>query len=376
MSSGDGLIVRIRPVCSALSLDQAAALAGLARSLGNGHIDLTRRANLQLRGLADERLPELHAELRRHSLLDRDPETEARRNVMVSPLAGLDPAEPFDIRPIAAALDRALAFDKSLHPLPAKFGILVDGGGPLSIAGERADISLAATGKIVAFGLDRPNGTAWLGSLAADRAVEVALAAARAFTAIGARGRMRDHSARVEQVVLPLLEALHAVPARGARRIGLLPSAVGIAVPFGRLDAAQLQRLVSMAKHAGADGLRISPWRSLYIGVRSEALLQGARSIGLIVDEHDPLLRIEACPGAPDCRSSSVATRIDARSLAALAAACGYRGSIHVSGCAKKCASSATTDLTLIGEEGRYRLGTRTVQPTDFPNLLELSAHG
>lgn len=51
MPSGDGLIVRIRPFCGALSLEQARGLAALARRLGNGHIDLTRRANLQLRGL-------------------------------------------------------------------------------------------------------------------------------------------------------------------------------------------------------------------------------------------------------------------------------------------------------------------------------------
>src|SRR5262249_47326523 len=105
MPSGDGLIVRIRPTCGAFSLDQAGALADLAQSLGNGHIDLTSRANLQLRGLSEERLPDLHAELHRLSLLDRDAETEARRNIMVSPLAGLDPAERFDVRPIAAQLD-------------------------------------------------------------------------------------------------------------------------------------------------------------------------------------------------------------------------------------------------------------------------------
>ena len=60
MQSGDGLIVRVRPCCGAFSLEQARGLADLARRLGNGHIDLTRRANLQLRGLVEERLPELH----------------------------------------------------------------------------------------------------------------------------------------------------------------------------------------------------------------------------------------------------------------------------------------------------------------------------
>jgi precorrin-3B synthase len=186
---------------------------------------------------------------------------------------------------------------------------------------------------------------------------------------------MRDHVERVKPLVLSLLGSLQATPTGGTRRLGLLPAAVGIAAPFGRLAAAQLQRVVSLAEQAGAADLRLSPWRSLYLGVRSEALLAGACSTGLIVDDRDPLLRIEACPGAPDCRSSTVETRSDARLLAVLAAACGYVGSIHVSGCAKKCACSAVSDLTLVGEEGRYRLGTHIVERSDFPRLLELAAH-
>jgi precorrin-3B synthase len=154
-----------------------------------------------------------------------------------------------------------------------------------------------------------------------------------------------------------------------------LSFAVGVAAPFGRLEATQLQQLVSLADEAGAADLRLSPWRSVYFGVRSESLLEGARSIGLIVDDRDPLLRIEACPGAPDCRSSTVETRRDARLLAVLAEAGGFLGTIHVSGCTKKCACSAVTDLTLVGEEGRYCSGSYIIEPCDFPVLLE-QAHG
>ena len=376
MPSGDGLIVRIRPKWGVLSLGQASALAQLSQSLGNGHIDLTRRANLQLRGLIEERIPELRAGLSEVSLLERDATMEARPSIMVSPLAGLDPAESFDVRPIAAELDRALVCDETLRALPAKFGILVDGGGALSIAGERADVCLVATGATTAFGLDTPNGTAWLGSVAPERAVDAALAAVRAFGAAGGGGRMRDRVERIIPLVQPMLSPLQAAPSAGTFRLGLLPSAVGAATAFGRLTAAQLQRIVSLAEQAGATDLRVSPWRSLYIGVRSEPLLEGARSMGLIVDERDALLRVAACPGAPDCRSGTVEARSDARSLAVLAAARGYAGSIHVSGCAKKCACSTAADLTLIGEQGRYRWGTHIVERSDFARVIELAMHG
>ncbi len=52
------------------------------------------------------------------------------------------------------------------------------------------------------------------------------------------------------------------------------------------------------------------------------------------------------------------------------------RGSIHVSGCAKRCARSAPSDLLLIGEDGLYRLGQRLVGQQDFPTLFEAATDG
>src|SRR4030095_17042303 len=99
VASGGGWSGRGRPRGGAFGRETAAALADLAPRLGNGHIDLTRRANLQLRGLTEDRLPELRAELATLGLLDPDTQTEAVRNVMVAPLAGLDPPQSFDVPP-------------------------------------------------------------------------------------------------------------------------------------------------------------------------------------------------------------------------------------------------------------------------------------
>ncbi|SEP49801.1 precorrin-3B synthase [Rhodospirillales bacterium URHD0017] len=361
MASGDGLIVRVRPRGGAFSLETAATLADLAARLGNGHIDLTRRANLQLRGLTEDRLPELRAELATLGLLDPDTVTEAVRNVMVAPLAGLDPSQAFDVRPVARAIDDALTSDKRLHALPGKFGLLVDGGGAISIACERTDVGLAAVGDAFAFGLDTARGTRWLGMVPPAQAAEAAIAAAHGYLAVATRGRMRglDEAAFAQVAAAVRLSPMTGVPAAGGRRLGLLGSAVGIAAPFGRLEADQLRQLVKLAADAGAIDLRLSPWRAVYFGVRKDAgvlVLEEARGAGLIVEENDPVLQVEACPGAPDCKSSSVDARGDARRLAAIAAAHGYRGSIHVSGCGKGCARSLPSDLVLAGKAGAYRL--------------------
>lgn len=364
MPSGDGLIVRVRPRCGAFSLEAVKTLSGLAERLGNGHVDLTRRANLQMRGLTEDRLPELQMALAGLGLLDPGAETEAARNVMVAPLAGLDSGQPFDVRPIAAAIEHALAADIRLQALPVKFGLLVDGGGAVSIASEHADICLAAVGEAMVFGLDTPVGTEWLGATLPERAAALAITAAHAFLDVAARGRMRGLSepafAGMRAALAPLLSPIDGCPPAGGRRLGQMQAAVGVAAPFGRLEASQLRRFVTLAADAGAADLRLSPWRALYVGARDVAaarsLAQNVRDVGLIVDEDDPVLQVEACPGAPDCESSSVDARGDARRLAAIAAAHGYRGSIHVSGCDKGCARSLPSDLVLAGKAGRYRL--------------------
>ena len=99
MQSGDGLIVRLRPR-GHLTPAQLLAIAALAERHGNGLIDLTRRANIQMRGVEAESLPALWAALAELDLLDEAAEAEAVRNVLSSPLAGIDNSELLDPRPL------------------------------------------------------------------------------------------------------------------------------------------------------------------------------------------------------------------------------------------------------------------------------------
>ena len=156
---------------------------------------------------------------------------------------------------------------------------------------------------------------------------------------------------------------------------------MGLAAPFGRLEASQLRSLVDIVRGGGAADIRLSPWRALYVGVRdtaaARAIVESAGGLGFVVDSNDALLKIEACPGAPACRSSSVDTRRTARQLAAR----GFKGSIHVSGCAKGCARSAPADLVLVGEQGRYNVihnatardaAERTIEADELGSLFDV----
>lgn len=401
MLSGDGLIVRVRPQSATLGLDELAVLVDAAGLFGNGHIDLTRRANLQIRGVSEATLPQLHEVIARLGLLDDSPDGEAVRNVMINPLAGIDPAEVLDVRSIGGELARLLASEKSLWALPTKFGFIVDGGGILDLAEQRGDVRLAAIAdgpnSAVAVGLEARGGLEWLGSISPGAAAAAAIEAGLAFIGVASREkrqRMRDLSdeglASIRSAIGPRLDALRGNPrnadARSIKRAGLIELgagrlAVGIAAPFGRVEADQFRVLAdAMAAH-GVKAIRLSPWRALYAEVPSEqsgqSILVVAASVGLIVDPGDPLLQIEACPGAPGCQSTSLDTRGDGRRLAGLLPRFGFTGTIHVSGCAKGCAKSGTSDLVLVGAEGRYGLvrnGAAKDSPTRRFSFSDLAA--
>jgi precorrin-3B synthase len=403
MESGDGLIVRLRPRCGAFSVAAMSAIAELAESHGNGHIDLTRRANVQIRGVTEERLTSLWGALSELGLLDANADAEAVRNIMVSPLAGLDLCEIADVRPLAGGLEDALAAEPDLWRLPGKFGFAADGGGLLPLAGVRADIWLKAIrsdGVLgVLVGVDRPEGVDWLGLATIDAAAAVAIRAARAFLEVkpDAQVRMRDLSAAAHSRLRSLL-APHLGPMISPSAVRSIPRplgavladeaviAVGFAAPFGRIEAGALRVLAAAARDLGVGEFRLSPWRTLYAPIADAAvatdLLAAAAAFGLIVDAADPLLLIEACPGAPGCRSTTLDTRAAARRLAPELGRLGCR-SCHISGCSKGCARSRTADLVLVGAGERFgvlRYATAQGQPhvfvsperiSEMPKLLE-----
>jgi precorrin-3B synthase len=400
IESGDGLLVRVRPRCARLSTSALAALAAAADRYGNGTIDLTRRANLQIRGASPASLAPLLACIGALGLLDDDWRREAMRNIAVNPLAGLDLSEVVDVRPIAQELEDRLLREVDPTRLPGKFAFVIDGGGVLPIADLDADVRVEARGKakdaVMAIGLAGAAGVRWLGAVRPEQAARIAVRVARFLLQ---PNKAADRRARA----LPPagLEALRAglrlpgVPDVGApgdgerhRRHGLIAlgggrHAMGFGAAFGRCESAILAALAHELSGAGASEIRLSPWRTIYAcnvdrdtGAR---LVAAAGRMGLIVDDADPMLRVNACPGAPLCGATSLATRCDARTLSNFFAKAQFAGSLHVSGCAKGCARSAPADLALVGDGGHYRViyrGTARDRATDTLLPCEIAVRG
>ncbi len=340
MESGDGLLVRLRISGGIVDIALAQQIARWSRHWGNGQIDLSNRGNLQVRGLAVRHLPALHEALAEYGLLDGSEAGEAVRNVISSPLAGLDPGAVLDVRPMAQSLEHRLVHDAALHALPGKFGFVLDDGGMLGLDEVPADIRFIAvqTNDGPAFDIHL-DGAAHdcLGPCHPAAVGDVAAALSDVFLRHRAeRGtlvrRMRDmvaaHGAEAIAGDATLAHAHSPRAARAARPASFLGAHrlgsagfLGVGLPFGRIMAEDFAELASAAAANGAPALHLTPWRAILAPVPSmlaaQTLSAGLTEDRFVLDPADTRRRIAACSGAPSCARGTTPARGDAVALAA-----------------------------------------------------------
>ena len=333
MPTGDGLLARVRVVGASLTPGQIAELARLAAEHGNGLVEITARGNLQVRGLrATSAAPFAEAVT---ALLP----IETGLVVDMSPLAGLDPQELADPRPIAAAIrDGAAAWADRLGP---KVSVVIDSSGQIPLAALKADIRLVALADqlwAVTLGDGKPQ------QVDADGAVATALALLGALAAMGPEARATD--------LFPASGAPAPSPVRDRANepTGRLDLITGhttpIALPFGSVRSPGLIALCDAAVTAGIETLRLGPDHSLYLDNAPETLIEVAATLGFITRSDDPRRRVSACIGNRGCTSGHIPSREIAARLAAHVLPDRH---LHVSGCAKGCAHPRRAEVTLVG---------------------------
>ncbi|SDY31054.1 cobalamin biosynthesis protein CobG [Citreimonas salinaria] len=353
MLSGDGLVVRVRPFRAELTAEQALALCDLARRFGSGALDLTSRANLQIRGVDAEDHPALLAALDALGLIDADPAVEAHRNILMAP----DWAKGDLTHRLHDALLTTLP---RLPDLPGKMGFALDIGTEAWLQAASADFrfEIGTTGLIL-----RADGAE--GGRPVTEATAMAALVEMAAWFVDTGGLRAGRMARHLQTGSALPADWQVAPPRPASApVEPGPASIGtiLGAPFGALDAAALSKLI---RDSGATHLRLMTDRLF--------LLRGARvteAEGFVTGPGDPAMRAHACPGAPYCPQASIETRPLAMRLAATART-DHTVPLHVSGCAKGCAHPRAAAITLVGRDGRFDL-VKDGAPWDAPHAAGL----
>ncbi|WP_329467648.1 cobalamin biosynthesis protein CobG [Streptomyces sp. NBC_01431] len=141
-TADDGRLARLRLPGGMLTNHQLDALATAAERYGDGHLGITSRGNAELRGLGDSCGTGLAELLRGAGLLPSE-RHERVRNIIASPLAGLDGLGHGDLRPWLCELDALLCGRDWTAALSGRFLFALDDGRG-DVAGLGADVTLLA----------------------------------------------------------------------------------------------------------------------------------------------------------------------------------------------------------------------------------------
>jgi ferredoxin-nitrite reductase len=392
----DAFMLRLRMPGGIVLAHQARGLADIAERFGGGYVDMTTRANLQIREIGAAYPIEVLEALAELGLTSRGSGADNIRNLTGSPAAGIDAQELYDTRPLCRALHHHILNHRELYGLPRKFNIAFDGGGRLAVLEDTNDIGFSAVrvgaGQEVAEGIYfrmMLGGLTGHMSFAADAGVlltpdEVVPAAVAVVKAFIANGDRTDrHKARMKYLIdrwgIPKLveEAAAYLPfawryaepeisePRGpidrSGHIGVHAQAqaglcyIGVVAPVGRLAVAQLRSLADIAGRYGSGTLRLTVWQNLLISDIPQGEVAAAsaaiEALGLAIKVSAVRGGLVACTGNVGCKFALADTKRHALALADhldARLALDTPLNIHLTGCPNSCAQHVVGDIGLL----------------------------
>lgn len=369
----DGGICRVKLAGGVISAVQASTVADAAQRYASSVIEATNRANLQIRGIADQQTALIES-LLAAGLGPSNAAGDDVRNLMLSPSAGIDRQMVFDTRDLAGQILATLQGQRRFHDLSAKFAVQLDGGEHLAMLEHPHDLWLSAAEyegeRRLAFGWAGCPKDAPAGSVPLDQGHALVVAVLELFLQLAEpeHTRMRhllsvipaaDLLARLaERVPIkpvtgwkrssnpePLHLGVHAQLQSGFAYVGAVP-------PLGRLDSAMLRGVARLSQDYGDATLRFSPWQSLLLpNIRLEhtdEVVRRVSALGFMCDASQAMSRLIACTGSTGCGKGLADTKGDALRLAALLQRHGNVLNVHLSGCSRSCAAAHVAPVTLL----------------------------
>jgi ferredoxin-nitrite reductase len=397
-------MLRIRIPNGIASAAQLRAIADVADEFGRGELDITTRQQMQLRWFRIEHVPPIFERLAAAGLEHRQTGMDNIRNVMGCPLAGLTPHELFDASPVVHEYTDRFVGNKEYSNLPRKFNVAISGCLDNCLHLETQDVALAPALKhfgddsVAGFNV-RVGGKQGSGGFVAARSLDAFVTREQAAEVCAQITLLfRDHGGRESRSRARLaflvddwgadrfraeLEGRLGHPLERAGRdaatahhsdhLGVAPQrergtySVGLAVPVGRLSAAQLRTTANLTERYGRGEARFTPGQNL--------ILTDVADCGLPALLAEPLLRELRADPSPAVRGTVSCTGIGLCDLAlgdtknhALTVARRLERAlpmarpmaINWSGCPAACGNHLLADIGLQG--GKARVGGDVVE--------------
>ncbi|MCF3649500.1 NirA family protein [Synoicihabitans lomoniglobus] len=390
----DSFMLRLRIPAGIVTSTQLRGLADLADDLGNGRLDITTRANFQIREFKPKDIINVLTRVQDLGLTSKGSGADNIRNITATPTAGFDRDEILDVRPYARAVHHFILNNRDLYGLPRKFNIAFDGGGTISAAADTNDIGFFAVrvGEGVA---DIEPGVYFrvcLGGITGHKdfardtgllikpseAVPLAAAMIRVFAESGDRTNRKKArlkyvldswgfdkfiAAAQEKLAFDLVRLprekcapRHQVVKHG--HVGVYRQSeqglnyIGPVVPVGQLSTRQVRRVADLAENFGRGEIRLTVWQNFLLPYVPNAFTSSVEHslerIGLTTKPSTTAGCVIACTGNQGCKYAAADTKAHANAVAKH-----LRGkkesdfplNIHLTGCAHSCAQHYCGDI-------------------------------
>lgn len=410
----ESFMLRCRIAGGALSTYQFRGLAEIASDWGPEHVDLTTRANVQVREIMPENCPDILMKLCDLGLTSQGSGADNVRNITATPTTGFDPAELIDVMPYARAMHHYILKNRDLYGLPRKFNISYDSGGSVSVCADTNDIGFYAVkvgandrgvepGVYFRMQLCGITGHKQFASdcgvlLTPAETIPVAAALMRVFIENGDRTNRKK--ARLKYLVdewgipktlgetagkltfalreFPLDACEPSAPKSKHGHLGIHQQTdgkhyIGILTPVGRMTVAQMLALADIADEFGRSEIRLTVWQNLIIPGIPEDKLQAAitaiQATGLDHRNNAITGGLIACTGSRGCKYAAADTKGNAIALGAHLSSkmiLDQPVNIHLTGCQHSCAQHYIGDIGMMG----VRVKTESGDSVDGYNIV------
>jgi ferredoxin-nitrite reductase len=393
----DAFMARLRIPGGMLTMYQLRELARVAQELTTGYVQITTRANLQMRLIQPEDAPEVLRRIQSVGLHTRGAGADNIRNLTANPTAGIDPVELINVLPFVNELAQIIINDRSFYDLPRKFNIAFDGGGLIGSVEDTNDIGVKAV-KLEDQVLFRValGGATGHKTFARDLGVvvppaeinRVIVAILRVYIERGCRtdrkkARLKhllenmsldEYLAEVEKKLGKPLRRAQYDPAQlrwagqelPHSHIGDFPQKqrgmnyVGVALPVGQITPKQMLRAADLGDSYGSGEIRLTVWQNFIIPNVPDAfvptLKRALEKMGLLTKQSNVTGGVVACTGNSYCKYAQSNTKSHALELTKYLEKrleLDQPVNIHLTGCPNSCAQHYMGDIGCLGVKTR-----------------------